>query len=111
MYLPRFRLRSLMVAVAVAGVVIGGESMRRRRVDYLRQAQYHAHLQQRLVVFSPGWIPETEAEDERYRQAISRFFAKMASRPWTVYHARMKGKYLRAADRPWLPVVPDPPEP
>jgi hypothetical protein len=29
---------------------------------------------------------------------------------WAHYHATLQEKYLRAA-RPWLPIVPDPPEP
>src|SRR5262249_28066111 len=44
---PRFRIRLwwLMIVVAVCGILIGGETMRRRRAGYLRKAQSYAAIE------------------------------------------------------------------
>ena len=85
---PRFRLRTLMVAVVFAAVALGGFEMLRRRERFLALAAYHASRAVSLT---------------RY---YSFFFPRKL--PW---HLDMQRKYERAATRPWLPIAPDPPPP
>jgi hypothetical protein len=98
MRLPRFRLRTLMIAVAVAAVATGGEVMRRRSVHSRKQARYYADL----VRIAPMFHLSREMPPEqawRYRQAQIRWWQQMAR------------KYERAARYPFLSVAPDPPPP
>lgn len=44
MRLPRFRVRTLLVLVAVAGVLYGGEVLRRRRVRFLQKEALYARF-------------------------------------------------------------------
>jgi hypothetical protein len=83
---PRFTVRRLMVAVAVAGLLIAGWiEGERRRVRFLAIADDHS------------WGADS---------AIG-----VISREKMAWHETMEGKYERAARYPWLPVPPDPPEP
>jgi hypothetical protein len=113
MRLPRFRLRALMIAVTVAGLLIGGEMLRRRRVRYLGLAAGHAAMEVAhatrvraaratppIGVGGPGAslldLGGTDPEAVEQALALAR------------YHAAMRLKYERAAGHPWLSVEPDP---
>lgn len=93
---PRFSLRWLMVAVAVAGVLIHTERRRQLflgRVREIELAQY---------------IHEDRNHDEAGTWTgsdLARWLRKQS------HYDALKVKYERAARYPWLPVVPDPPEP
>ena len=87
---PCFRLRTLLVAVAVVGAVFGVEVMRRRRAYYLDRASGHFIA---AAPYTPGYFGDHPDP------------AKAA------FHEAMRRKYERAAARPWLPVAPDPPPP
>ena len=95
----RFTVRRMMVAVAIAGVLVGG--LRMRRLSAVYQA-----------------LSESNANDEDfYLAALSDRFKlghpsyERTFRDRLDYHRSMRVKYERAARRPWLPVPPDPPEP
>ena len=82
----RFRLRTLLIAVAVAAVVLGGVEMQRRRERFRALATYHASRNApRYLCFSCGGFGRELLWDEE-----------------------MQRKYERAAARPWLAVPPDP---
>ena len=68
----------------------GAVEIQRRREVFLRLAD--THERQSPYRYGPGFfmLPETPRDE---------------------WHERMGRKYRRAADRPWLPVAPDPPEP
>ncbi|WP_406698044.1 hypothetical protein V5E97_04240 [Singulisphaera sp. Ch08] len=93
MRLPRLRVRTLMVAVAVVALMAWASRMLSLSVAYQRRADtYWTNL---LRVESPGvrggWrTPPTEHDR------------------WA---SHMTNKYRNAARYPWLPVAPDPPEP
>ena len=94
---PRFRLRTLLVAVAVVAVVLGfvcwKREMERRAYVYQRRAFYH------LVRGFDGvrdWIRARRSPEVHRR---------------VVYHDALAKKWHRAWRYPWLPVEPDPPEP
>lgn len=97
MRMPRLTTRRLMVAVAIAGVGLGWHHWMQLRAARLQaRANWH-FLQWRAIcdpipaqeVMKPGWM-----------------FPPRAG-----YHFRMFMKYSNAADHPWLPMRPDPPEP
>jgi hypothetical protein len=93
-----------MILVAVVAIATGAEVMRRRRAVYLAYAEYYSEREDRA----------RRAHDEALASAavLPRFgsaadsFGKLAD-----YDASMRRKYERAADYPFLPVAPDPPDP
>jgi len=85
----RFRIRTLMIAVAVAGAALGAWIwIERRRTEFIERAAAH----QRWVIVGCRVVP---------RWALRK----------SDYHEALAGKYRAAARRPWLPVPPDPPPP
>ena len=91
MRLPRFRVRTLMVAVAVVALLIWGAMMGSLSYDYYRRARVYS-IQER------GW---------RASAARGRLPAEFTSE-CAEYFAQLTRKYRRAMWRPWLPVPPDP---
>lgn len=122
----RWRLRTLMIAVAVVAAALGGWlAIEHRRVDFRRRAVYH--LDQRIdyeIVRSGHWglthrndsCSEFQAEgypptrDGKHWHPI-RGLPKRVVREWVEYHRAQEQKYWAAARAPWLPVAPDPPMP
>jgi hypothetical protein len=107
MRLPRYRLRTLPIAVAVAalgmGTIVG---LARRRESYLRRAAQHRKLSNdaRLyAIFIDRRLHWGPSEPERAEMAA---YERRGD-----YHAALQAKYERAARYPWLPVDPDRPEP
>jgi hypothetical protein len=103
---PRFTLRRLMVAVAVAACLLGLEATRRRWDDastgyrllaeaYLQKARDASEKATRIAI---ALRSDEAPEIAREQRLADRWGALMR-------------KYSRAADRPWLPVEPDPPGP
>jgi hypothetical protein len=97
MTLPRvrFTVRRLMVAVAVAAVVLGGLAYA-ARLAQLRRLYYRRATELRYA--------EQTYRHPSYRDEVQDVAA--ANRL-----GQMAEKYEKAADRPWLPVAPDPAEP
>jgi hypothetical protein len=99
---PRFTLRWLLVAVAVAGTALVGweDAIRRRSKEYSERAfQCWAKAAATRLIRLRGASPAKTAALLR-RQAVRR--------DW---YARLQQKWERAARSPWLPVAPDPPPP
>ena len=98
MLVPRFRIRTLMIAVAVAGALMAAELTRRRwaelAVEYRKAAAFHSSLAE---VYRSGAHLDSRVEDPAET-------SRLVSR-----QLRLAEKYRRAARYPWLPVVPDPP--
>lgn len=103
MRLPRFRVRTLMAAVAVVGMLLGGSNeivrtLKWRRLDCQLRAidQSVAESYYRGTLWScrgpsvPPPVPD----------------ARKAA-----FHATLRRKYEWAARYPWLPVAPDPSAP
>jgi len=118
MRLPRFRLRTLLVAVAIAGLVCGGEVMRQRRTTFLERAAYHARLEREDLesaahfAFWARRLPPNEVMHRRLKGGSEDYhdYALDSSHTAEV-NRRLRLKYERAARHPWLPVPPDPHEP
>jgi hypothetical protein len=91
MRLLRFHVRTLLIAVGVAALLVWGAMMGVRSYDYARRAREYG-AQER------GW---------RQSAARGRLSAEF-SLQCADYFAGLSRKYRRAMWRPWLPVAPDP---
>jgi cytochrome c-type biogenesis protein CcmE len=104
MRVPKFRIRTLMIAVAVLGIALGGlaglQRMDQRMQRFRALAQHHQHrgLVNRLTVVGSVAHGDVKADTERYQIRAE-------------YHDALNLKYKYAASHPWLPLSPDPPEP
>ena len=104
MRLPRvrFTVRRMMIAVAIAGALLGllayARGLQDRSADYQRLATEH-QFQSFLLT---GYMVTNGTNNETSRK----FDSELRS-----HHDRIRFKYERAARYPWLPVDPDPPEP
>jgi hypothetical protein len=104
MKLPRLTIRRLMVAVAVVGVALGLDGMRRRRAEYWSRTAYHVKLyRQRLSLLSGGVRGMHGGREVALPDPIELALVR--------YHFKLAEKYAQAAQYPWWPVAPDPPEP
>lgn len=103
-FLPRFTVRGLMIAGAVAGVVMAARELSGRRAGYLMRAGEHSsqawHL--REAARNTAWYGHGLTDLRHYRERSERA---------ATWHDSLRSKYERAARSPWLPVGPDPPEP
>ena len=97
--LPRFRIRTLMIAVAVVALLIWGALMGTRSYVYYRFARTYGtyERQWREMAVRDRGNPRSVAA--RWGRQIAEFYAPLAR------------KYRRASWRPWMPVAPDPPAP
>ena len=89
MRIPRFTLRWLMVAIAIAGLT---SWMIARREQFKRLASYH---------MTQAW---NDAIHIGSQKAIE-------DTPLTEWHLSLSQKYEYAVSHPWLPVAGDPPRP
>lgn len=116
MTLPRFRVRSLMIVVAITALALAAEVTRRRmdrlsseyraKAEQWQQRAMIADLNAQLVRFHSTLrderTPLTDLEDT----GKAEHFERQAE-----FRIAMCKKYSSAANRPWLPVVKDLPEP
>ncbi len=98
MTLPRvrFTIRRLMVAVAAVSISLG---LWRLSADRSAKADYHRHRIACSFAVADGGVVSRDDQGRIVSPEMSR------------WHAEMTLKYQRAACFPWLPVLPDPPEP
>jgi hypothetical protein len=135
---PSFRLRTLLIAVVIAGLCLWWLRTRQLSRQYLARAALHAREESEWSMMARGLrIAEVigaeklkEIEEKRYppnqfrdpsdAAEYLRRVTKMAeigrreresAEARASYHAGLKRKYEEAARYPWLPVDPDPPEP
>jgi hypothetical protein len=114
MRLPRFRLRTLMIAVVVAALVLVAEVefVRLRQIAHERRqkAAEFANTEKELRGIADGWEACARAGrgPESYRQyhKFSMLYSLRADR-----FARLRRRHERAARSPWTHLTPDPPEP
>lgn len=107
--LSRFRLRTLMIAVALAAALLALGVTAARSRTYRALAEYHAAeeaLCLRLVRdYESGRARAINIGPEEMARAADRL-GRLAT-----YHASLKRKYASAAARPWVRAAPDPPVP
>jgi hypothetical protein len=111
----RFTVRRIMagvlcVATFLAAVILGmrgspaARDCRRIAAIHAQEEQHWRRLAQKMgrMARSPSKAPaEAVLLDKRADSCRKR----------AEYHARMRGKWVRAASSPWIPVEPDPPPP
>jgi hypothetical protein len=126
MRLPRMTMRRWMIAVAIAGVLLGtavwGRRLKQQRDYYLKQANFHARLE-RFFRSVEKMFPTRVASGGRSLKDVSGMMVRSGFVPALVvvgehtylagglarHHAELKEKYLHFASRPWLSVPADPP--
>ncbi len=82
MELPRYRLRTLLVLVALFGLAFGAEDWRERRYRYFREmAAYHAKLERE------GWARVYQRDSQGH------MFHTERQTPEGEYHGRMRDYY------------------
>ncbi len=112
MSLPSMRLtvRSMMVVVAVLGIALGAEMMRRKVVLFRELSQRHERREWRA-----NKDLEVATGKVKVEGMCGQFWLDLKDpsyyRSSVAYHAQMKRKYDRAALMPFLAVAPDPPPP
>lgn len=107
---PRFRLRTLLIAVAVVSAAAGMMALRRRSGRLAEvAATYRAAWQQHRDARDRG-IPIFVMDDAGVPAPTRRLTDREADR-WIEYYDARASRYERAARYPWLPVEPGPPPP
>ncbi len=105
--LPRVRLRTLLIAVAVAALPLATWArIEARRVQFRSIAAQHRKKIIGLVCYRGGWniFPVAIIKGE-YR------ILRESEVKLDTWHLRLSEKYARAAESPWMPVAPDPDPP
>lgn len=105
---PRFRVRTLMIAVAVVGV---GAAFWCRAEGFRRCHEYHLAQCRAILTNVDGTYSGHEGDRTRwfhYPKMVEFTAREYATLDW---HTHLVRKYRLAARRPWLPVAPDPPPP
>jgi hypothetical protein len=92
---PKFRVRTLVILVAVIALGLWGEQMRRRRAYCLEMAD--KHVKKIRAEFYTGGLKSLDERPMRHAHAK--------------WHRTLRDAYLRSAGRPWEAVPPEPPEP
>jgi hypothetical protein len=100
----RFRLRTMLIAVAISGLMAGFEAAGQRKA--YRQKEANRHLRLAILYEGQARIVETDTFDDPRDLKLLRSLAKKAN-----YHAKLYHKYNDASRRPCLSVPPDPREP
>lgn len=98
---PKVRIRSLMVLVAVIGLGIWGEQMRRRRAYCLRKAAEHRSQLISVSGFHFASAPYSPEAEEELRRTY----------PHAAWHLELSDAYRRCASHPWEATPSEPPEP
>jgi hypothetical protein len=102
MRLPRFRVRTLMLAVGAVALLVWGAMMGTRSYEYSRRARIFGTYERQwreMAVRDRGIPTRTRSVAVKWGPQIAEFYAPLAQ------------KYRRAMWRPWMPVAPDPPVP
>jgi hypothetical protein len=93
----RFRLRTLLILIAVVATLMGAEMLRQRSVAYRKRAQFY-----RVMILVRSRHARTDLPPEENRRWQARF------REWAT---RMERKYEYLALHPWESAPADPPRP
>jgi hypothetical protein len=94
---PRFRVRTLMLAVGVTALLVWGAMMGTRSYDSYRLAREYSTRERGWREIAARRLQlKDDPGGEEFRSQCVQYFARLAA------------KYRRAMWRPWMPVAPDP---
>ena len=96
----RFSIRTLMILVAIAALIMAGAVLAKRSMDFRALAEEQADSEMASLEY---------VDDARGEHGDPQRVAR--GEQMAAYHRELKIKYERGARYPWLPVAPDPPEP
>jgi hypothetical protein len=99
---PNFRVRTLMLAVAVLALLVWGAMMGTRSFIYYRLAREYGFRER---------VWREHAARDRADPKRARSVAAIYGREHAEFYAPLARKYRRAMWRPWDAVAPDPPAP
>jgi len=103
----RFRLRTLMILVAVVSVLLGlTASLLRRRASFQRKAENYARKASQE--YTNGMIAAQVPWFDGARPSKLQVRMQEEHNELGDYYAGLRVKYERAAVRPWLRVPPEP---
>ena len=102
---PRFRLRTLLIVVALVALALVPATLARRRQRF--EALAHHHREAAGGPFAVSLISPA-GRAHLYELAFRAGLLSPERRQW---HRDLTVKYERAARYPWLLVAPDPPPP
>jgi hypothetical protein len=103
----RFTTRGLMVAVAILAVVLGTVlGLRRRRESFERRAEMFARKAGDEIAAEQSYRLTRRGSEFGYDARTTAAHYQLVEHYWA-----LQKKYDQAAARPWLFIVPDPPEP
>jgi len=113
-----FRLRTLLVAVAIVSAICGmivRATAERRRVSFRQRAESFAYgeadvIDQIADKLASARREEAEGPAGLTRAALLRLEAEKLARV-AAWHVKMERRYARAAEHPWEPLAPVPPQP
>lgn len=105
MKLPLFRVRTLVVGVAMIAGVCGAEAGRRRRAFCLREAAYHAQKAKQCDAIASARYPSCFScpPDARKMDDDMTFQLRQTQRRRAIYHRYMVAEYRRASSHLWEP--------
>jgi hypothetical protein len=101
----RIRVRTGMLVIAVAAVLMYGQTVHQRSLRYHRLSKLHAKAANSIIKSSNCPPPEYQDGLMTRPEWFDHLRASLD------YHRRLAIKYERASSRPWLAVRSDPPEP
>ena len=103
MRLPRFRVRTLMIAIAVVTLLVWGATMGIRSYVYYRLARDYGTYERQWREMA---LRDGEDPVRRTRSLAVKWGPQIAD-----FYAPLSRKYRQAMWHPWIPVAPDPPAP
>ena len=107
----KFRVQTLMMAVALVAALTAGSVWAERSATYRRQAIWHSH---RKLFIASGCVDVCSAGANRHFHGCIGYEGDecgVSKCRAIEYHEQLRQKYDGAARSPWLPVAPDPPSP
>ncbi|MDR3633755.1 MAG: hypothetical protein P4L84_07955 [Isosphaeraceae bacterium] len=114
MPLPRFRIRTLMITVAVVSLVLYGHHLWRLSRHYSDLAwryERRAFGYQEEIAMSEDFFEYQRKLEWMRRPVFEGSIEQVRLQKTALWQFHLAERYLRAARRPWLPMPPDPPPP
>ena len=111
---PRFRIRTLMIAVAAVAILLGGPHEWKRTESWRRYCQNQADLLGFLIEYDAYWSnpehfkqSESEGDSRAHIAHLRRDYERW--HPHAKLFVKLRRKWLVGTWFPWIELDPDPP--